>query len=584
MSGIRSLFCCAGGEPSSLDDTKNHEQPREAPSLDATDSGLSGLDDEKKLDSEHNHHVHVEQQPPQLPEKMSLSLSFDDNRSSTNRWSRDVASLKTTREEEREKENTKRISDELGKDHLSVGPRSIKEEENEGELFTHDWAQAVLAAALDESPKEETVAPAPPKPTPTPAVQESYQSLEPKREEEPSIDTDASRFETYSGFNGWATTSRISQPEKPAEVEEAIEEPKPEEEKVEEKPVATIIPPVQLLPSFSAVESVSPARPTVDTDFKPLEESAPISPITLESAMFVKSSPVSPTETLYEDEDMTPKKIARSVKTVSRSATPTQETYPSRSVTPTPQQIEDEFNPTRDPRRASTLSTISNIIAPAAAAAALKRQSATYVPQSRPASPTKRFSQLSITTMSRSGSVRSVRSVRTNRFSGGSSLRPYSALSSYTTASRVDTPEPTPEEDEDEEEVQAAVPVTINPADHPGLTEHLQPLVDIVLPVLDGILANTSVLSQYALWESTMTLRREIRAFIASGVEDYLCVNDAGEIEMVSEDIMAKHVRAFVERGDKIKKEVEKRNLGGAPQGEGRLMKVRSFWMDKAEA
>ncbi|TGZ82310.1 hypothetical protein EX30DRAFT_388630 [Ascodesmis nigricans] len=227
------------------------------------------------------------------------------------------------------------------------------------------------------------------------------------------------------------------------------------------------------------------------------------------------------------------------------------------------------FNPT--PRRNSALSTYSSIIAPAAAAAALSRHSSLKRPSSpsilnpsfsRSQTPSNRFSA-----QSKSSSIYPPSS---HRFSGQSlAPRPFSALSitesAYSTdSSRTATPEP-------------QIPrQLIAPAEHPLLEEHVQPLKTILLPALDALLANTSILESYSVWEKAMGLRREVRAFLASGLEEWVVVVE-GEVVGVKEGVQ-KVVGAFVERGDEVRRGAG--GAGAAGRGEG-LERVRSFWVER---
>lgn len=74
----------------------------------------------------------------------------------------------------------------------------------------------------------------------------------------------------------------------------------------------------------------------------------------------------------------------------------------------------------------------------------------------------------------------------------------------------------------------------------------LMPLTANLLPSLDRLLSTTSILSNYSRWESAMGLRREVRAFVASGVDDFLD-EETGFVLKVAP--LKRSVESFVARG-----------------------------------
>jgi hypothetical protein len=222
--------------------------------------------------------------------------------------------------------------------------------------------------------------------------------------------------------------------------------------------------------------------------------------------------------------------------------------YPARCPSPAPSIGFSEYETDAlHTKRFSTLSTISAIAA-SAAAAAIERQSiasnrmsglSTYSTTSyystRPSSPAPpmnhRLSQLRGAT---------------------TSPPPMSRLSVFST-----------EED-------------IKKSSEAHLLPYLSPLTSQLLPKLDKILSTTSILSAYARWETAMSLRRDIRAFVESGVDDYL--GEDGEIE--NEAGLKKAIDLFVARGRRVQDaEDEDDFVDTTTRGESKVFgNVRAFW------
>lgn len=74
----------------------------------------------------------------------------------------------------------------------------------------------------------------------------------------------------------------------------------------------------------------------------------------------------------------------------------------------------------------------------------------------------------------------------------------------------------------------------------------LVPLTSQLLPKLDKLLSNTSILSNYGQWESAMSLRRDAREFVANGADDYLCEH-TGAVE--NSEKLKNIVDSYMSRG-----------------------------------
>lgn len=112
--------------------------------------------------------------------------------------------------------------------------------------------------------------------------------------------------------------------------------------------------------------------------------------------------------------------------------------------------------------------------------------------------------------------------------------------------------------------------------DHPVVAPFVAPLISDLLPALDLQLSKTSILSQYTVWEAAMSLRREVRAFLASGVEEHLLIGDDGGVADVNEEKIKKVIDGFLQRGRKVQEgaSTSSRNIDS---GEG-MGKAREFW------
>ena len=85
--------------------------------------------------------------------------------------------------------------------------------------------------------------------------------------------------------------------------------------------------------------------------------------------------------------------------------------------------------------------------------------------------------------------------------------------------------------------------------DQEKLETILVPITAQLLPKLDKLLSNTSILSNYSRWESAMGLRRDARAFVASGADEYLC-EETGHVRDVAG--LKKAIDSYVARGSAI--------------------------------
>lgn len=250
-------------------------------------------------------------------------------------------------------------------------------------------------------------------------------------------------------------------------------------------------------------------------------------------------------------------------------------------------QIETAFNPTANPKRASQISTYSSIIAPAAAQAALTRQLSTRSTASRPGHGKNASIGSFISILNPSFSRPTTPAKPANRLSmegtpGPAKSRPFSALSiaesAYTESiysSRCSTPD-------------AGFKVTLPvPKSNIALDEHklVAPHVDCLktslLPQLDALLANTSILAHYSIWEKAMSLRREVRAFLAVGIEECVMLDGEGEVDEVKMDKLGREVKGFTERGEDVRRAAERQGMGeGSEKGKEEGKRVRSFWSE----
>jgi len=112
------------------------------------------------------------------------------------------------------------------------------------------------------------------------------------------------------------------------------------------------------------------------------------------------------------------------------------------------------------------------------------------------------------------------------------------------------------------------------PSTEVQLLPYMTPLTSQLLPRLDKLLSTTSILSHYSRWESAMSLRREVRAFIASGVDDFL--DPAGDIDNAAG--LQKAVDAFVARGKGVIDAAADDAEDEAAVGKGMFGDVRAFW------
>lgn len=234
-----------------------------------------------------------------------------------------------------------------------------------------------------------------------------------------------------------------------------------------------------------------------------------------------------------------------------KTAIRTSLTHPARCPSPAPSIAISEYETDAlNTKRLSTLSTISTIAASAAAAAierhsiAGKRMSglSTYSTASyystRPSSPAppinNRLSQLRGTM---------------------TSPAPPSRLSIFSTEESV------------------------KESNEAHLLPYLSPLTSQLLPKLDKMLSTTSILSAYSRWETAMSLRREVRAFIASGVDDYL--DEDGQVE--EEAGLKKAVDGFLVRGRRVQDAEDAATADDVVENNGRgeskmFGDVRAFW------
>jgi hypothetical protein len=238
----------------------------------------------------------------------------------------------------------------------------------------------------------------------------------------------------------------------------------------------------------------------------------------------------------------------------SLSAISIRDSLPVRSVSPAPSYLSERI---LNDKRSSTISIVSTIASHAASAAqerhalATKRTSTlsaysfTSIYSTRPNSPcppqNHRLSILRGTPTPRSGTPTSMHSDTSD-----STTSSGSRLSDASNASE--------------------------PSSEAQLLPYLAPLTAQLLPKLDKLLSTTSILSHYSRWEQAMSLRREVRAFIASGVDDFL--DSDGDIE--NPHGLQKAVDAFLARGkvclDAAPEEEEESN------GKGMFGDVRAFW------
>jgi len=218
---------------------------------------------------------------------------------------------------------------------------------------------------------------------------------------------------------------------------------------------------------------------------------------------------------------------------------------PVRCPSPAPSFAISEYeSDIRNSKRASTLSTISTI-AQAAASAAIERHSIA----------SKRMSSLSTYSTASFYSTRpsSPAPPTNNRLSLLRGASP-------TYSSRPNTAK-----------------TNASKKSNAHLLPHLSPLTGQLLPCLDKLLSTTSILSAYTRWETAMGLRREVRAFVASGVDEFL--DEDGDIE--NEAGLRKAVDAFLARGQRVQDAAvsDGDDSTNDPRASGKLFgDVRAFW------